>query len=416
MDCILTGVASLSEGALTEAALVEHVFPLFSRVLRRDAHELYLSNHSLGRPPDRMAEDVASAVGAWYSGMDGAWGPWFDELTGFRCKTAQLTGAPRPDCIVPKSSAGQGLRAVLNSFPEPPRVLTTTAEFDSIELILQQYAARGRAVVEQVAPRADGQVHTEDLIARLRGMDLVVVSHVFFATGQVLSGLAELIHAAHAAGAKVLLDCYHSYGALPLDLSGLGADFAVGGSYKYLRGGPGCSWLYVHPRWLDRGLSTLDVGWFAKKEPFGYERAMTPELAAGGDGWLESTFAPLPLFQARAGLDFVLAMGVERLRTYSLTQKQLLSGLLTERGIAHFGAGAEHGAFVTIPHPDPMRLAERMKRAGVNADARHAGLRLCPDVLTTEAQLAEAVERLTRVLMPPVRQAPLHSSNAAICS
>jgi len=53
-----------------------------------------------------------------------------------------------------------------------------------------------------------------------------------------------------------------------------------------------------------------------------------------------------------------------------------------------------------------MRLAERMKRAGVNADARHAGLRLCPDVLTTEAQLAEAVERLTWVLTPPVRQAP----------
>lgn len=404
MNSLLTGVASLGEGPLTQAALVEHVFPLFSRVLRRDAHELYLSNHSLGRPPDQMAEDVTSAVEAWYSGLDGAWGPWFDELTSFRFKTAQLTGAPRPDCIVPKSSAGQGLRAVLNSFHAPPRVLTTTVEFDSLELILHQYAAKGRAEVEWVEPRADGRVHEEDLIARLRGMDLVVVSHVFFATGQVLAGLAGLIQAAHSAGAKVLLDCYHSYGVLPLNLSGLDADFAVAGSYKYLRGGPGCCWLYVHPRWLDSGLSTLDVGWFAKKEPFRYERAMAPELAAGGDGWLESTFAPLPLFQARAGLDFVLAMGVERLRTYSLAQKQRLSSLLAERGIPHFGEGTEHGAFVTIPHPEPVELAARMKEAGVNADARSAGLRLCPDMLTTEAQLAEAVERLARVLAQPVRQ------------
>jgi len=403
MDPLLTGVASLGEGPLTQAALVEHVFPLFSNVLRRDQQEIYLANHSLGRPPDRMAEDVAGAVGAWYSELDGAWGPWFDEQTGFRFKTAQLTGAPRPDCIVPKSSAGQGLRAVLNSFRAPPRVLTTTAEFDSLELILQQYVARDRAVVTWIEPRADSQVHTEDLLARVRGMDLVVVSHVFFTTGQVLAGLTELIQAAHAAGAKVLLDCYHSHGVLPLDLAGLDVDFAVAGSYKYLRGGPGCCWLYVHPRWLDSGLSTLDVGWFAKKEPFRYQRARTPELAAGGDGWLESTFAPLPLFQARAGLDFVLAMGLERLRAYSLAQKQRLSELLAERGIAHFGAGVDHGAFVTIPHSDPMGLAERMKRAGVNTDARAAGLRLCPDVLNTEAQLAEAVERLAEVLAPRVR-------------
>jgi kynureninase len=398
MDPILSAIALLGDGPLTQAALAEHVFPLFSRVLRRDTQEIYLANHSLGRPPDRMSADVASAVEAWYSGMDGAWGPWFDELTGFRLKTAQLTGALRPDCIVPKSSAGQGLRAVLNSFPTPPRVLTTTAEFDSVEILLQQYAARGRAQVDWVKPRADGQVHAEDLIARLPGTDLVVVSHVFFATGQVLAGLAGLIQAAHAAGAKVLLDCYHSYGVLPLNLTELDADFAVAGSYKYLRGGPGCCWLYVHPRWLDSGLSTLDIGWFAKKEPFRYERAPTPELAQGGDGWLESTFAPLPLFQARAGLDFVLAMGVERLRRYSLAQKQRLSELLAGHGISHFGADAAYGAFVTVPHADAGGLAQRMKATGVNADARSEGVRLCPDVLTTEAQLAEAVERLAQLL------------------
>src|SRR5690349_8165739 len=113
---------------------------------------------------------------------------------------------------------------------------------------------------------AGGRFDTDDIVASSgAGTELVVVSEVIFNTGQRLSDLAKIIAATHARGGRVLLDVYHSIGVFPVDISSIDADFAVGGSYKYLRGGPGACFLYVHPRQLDANLRTLDIGWFAKE-------------------------------------------------------------------------------------------------------------------------------------------------------
>ena len=254
---------------LTEESLRSRVWPRFSRTLARGG--IYLANHSLGRPLDRTAEDVAAALDAWYRDMDGAWRVWVQARERFRALTARLVHAPRADCIIPKTSAGQGLRAVLNSFPGKIRVATTDAEFDSIDFILRVYREKGRIELK-IAPWGELPL----------GADLLVVSTVAFRTGQVLKELPRLIHDAHAAGALALLDVYHHAGVLPLDLAALGADFAIGGSYKYLRGGPGACWLYVRPGLVDT-LRTLDTGWFAKKDVFAYARPEPPEFGPGGD-------------------------------------------------------------------------------------------------------------------------------------
>lgn len=383
---------------LSEGVLAEQVWPLFSQVLQRDTREIYLANHSLGRPLDATAQHLAEGSQRWFEQLDGAWMPWWGEMEDWRAATAMLTGAARADCIVPKTSAGQGLRAVLNSYATVPRVLSTDGEFDSIDHILKQYEHRGRAVLTTVGSREDGRYQVDDLIARLDSIDLVVVSQVFFSTGQVLQDLPRLVDAAHEAGAQILVDVYHGYGVVPLDLAALNVDFAIAGSYKYLRGGPGVCWLYVAPEILASGATTLDTGWFAKKDPFAYRRPVPPEFAAGGDGWLESTFNPLGFYQARAGLALARELGVARLRAYSLQQKAFLSALLRERGIAHFGTDSQYGAFLTVPHAQPKALAEQLHTAGVNGDARAAGLRLCPDILNTEAQMVRAADTLARLL------------------
>ena len=131
----------------------------------------------------------------------------------------------------------------------------------------------------------------------------------------------------------MLLDTYHAVGVIPVDVAALNVDFAVSGSYKYLRGGPGACWLYVHPRHLDGSLTTLDTGWFAKKDMFRYARSDTAEFAAGGDAFLESTPAVVPFYQARAGQQFTLAMGVQRLREYSLRHQHMLLDMLREAGV-----------------------------------------------------------------------------------
>jgi kynureninase len=369
----------MSAPNLDEAWLKQNVWPRFSRVLARK--QIYLANHSLGRPPDRMAEDVRAAMDAWYRDMGGAWDLWLQGRERFRALTAKLVGAPRRDCIIPKTSAGQGLRAVLNALPGVVRVATTDGEFDSIDFILRVYREQGRIQLK-VMPWRELEV---------LGADLVVLSSVMFRTGEIVTHLPKLIHDAHAAGAQVLLDVYHHAGVLPLDLAALDADFAIGGSYKYTRGGPGACWLYVRPG-LAETLRTPDTGWFAKKDVFAYARPEPPEFGPGGDAWLESTPPVLAPFQALAGLELTLELGVERLRAHSLEQKKLFSSLVPQCE----GAGKDHGAFVTLKHRDAHDISKKLMDQRITTDVRGEYLRICPDILNT----AEELERAAQTLRP----------------
>ena len=138
------------EGPLTEENLRAEAWPLFSRVLERSKKSIYMANHSLGRPLDRTAGDIATGVAAWYTGMNEAWDPWMAARERFRSLTAQLINAPSADCIVPKTAAGQGLRAVLNALPGKPRVVATEGEFDSLDFILRVYRDKGRIDLTRV--------------------------------------------------------------------------------------------------------------------------------------------------------------------------------------------------------------------------------------------------------------------------
>ncbi len=391
VERIETAVAALGPGPLTEDAVRAHLAPLFSRVLAANRDRIYLANHSLGRPLDATEDDIREGVAAWYGRMGDAWDAWNDEMGAFRRRLAGLLRAARDDCVVPKTSAGQGLRAVLSTYDKMPRVVATRGEFDSLDLILREHAQRGRLQLSFIEARDDGAFAAEDVLAAITpGTDLVVVSQVMFQTGQILPELPVTVAKAHAVGARVLLDVYHSLGVFPIDIAALDVDFAVGGSYKYLRGGPGACFLYVHPRHFDAGLRTLDIGWFAKASPFDYARPDPPRFAAGGDAWLESTPAVLPLYQARAGQVFTQAVGVARLREYSLSLQTRLVALLAEHGVVAQGGTSDRGAFVVVRNPEARAWAESLERHGIVTDARGEWLRMCPDALTTKEELERA--------------------------
>jgi len=219
-----------------------------------------------------------------------------------------------------------------------------------------------------------------------------------FNSGQRLGDIGKIVAATHAGGGKLLLDVYHSLGVFPVDVAAMNVDFAVGGSYKYLRGGPGACFLYVHPRHLDADLRTLDIGWFGKEAPFAYERPDPPRFAAGGDGWLESTPAILPIYQARAGQLFTQAIGVSRLREFSLGLQRRLIALFAARDVRADGGHDDHGAFVIAEHERAGEIAHALCSLGVITDARGRYLRFCPDLLTTDDEMVRAVETAAPLL------------------
>jgi kynureninase len=124
-----------------------------------------------------------------------------------------------------------------------------------------------------------------------------------------------------------------------------------------------------------------------------------PEFGPGGDAWLESTPPVLAPFQALAGLELTLELGVDRIRRYNLEQKELLASLLPVEG-----AGKDHGAFATIKHSNAARIAADLERHNIKVDARGEYLRLCPDILNPRAELGLAA-RIARGTIQPTSQA-----------
>jgi len=391
---------------LTKDLIDREIRPLFSRVLKAHEGTVYLANHSLGRPMDRTFEHVAYGAGLWAEQLDEAWSEehWTGELLKFRSLIAQLLDLSDPRAVVPKMSAGQGLRAILNSFLDRPlNIVSTRGEFDSADFILKTYHEQGVANVHWVEHRI-GEVptiDTNDVVEAIRPeTDLVVISAVMFGTGQRVANLEEIIEVAHRNGALVVIDVYHALGVYPFSMSELGADFCIGGCYKYLRGGAGSCFLAIAPWILDSGRRTLDTGWFAKKDTFKYIRLETAEPWAGGDGWLESTSSILTAYQATPGLEFTLQLGVQNIREYVL-------GLVNELRESFRNSclpvvtpvdPEEWGAFALVPSSDAASLSERLREHGVVTDARGGFVRFGPDILTTSEEISRAATVLKAAL------------------
>lgn len=428
-------VAQLGLGPLSMDNARSVLAPLFTRTLSRPKHpalstqEIYLANHSLGRPLDLMSRDVNDAMDLWYESMDGAWvdehANWLLLIEHFRSLWAHILDLDRTDAVVPKTNAGQGLRAVLNAITDEkhvPTVVTTRQEFDSIDFVLKMYNAKGRAKIRYVEPdqtRLGIETTSASAICNAidQTTDLVVVSQVAFSTGAVLDDIQSVCAQAHACGAYSLIDTYHGAGVIPVAFSELGPiakgingthpgpDFAIGGSYKYVRGGPGACWLVVNPRHLDHqnetgSLRTLDTGWFAKKDTFRYQRPDDPLLSNGGDAWLESTPPVLTAAQSIAGLEFTAAVGVDRMRELNLKQQHTLREMLRSAGIDAYEPeiAEQFGAFTLVPMADAHEVSNTLRAHGVNTDARGGCIRFGPDVLTTLDELERAAQITSAVI------------------
>src|SRR6266536_4167799 len=157
---------------------------------------------------------------------------------------------------------------------------------------------------------------------------LVPLSHVLFRTGEI-QDVEEIVRRAHEMGALVVLDSYQSAGSVPLDVTALDVDFAVGGSVKWLCGGPGAGWLYVRPDLAERLEPTL-VGWQGHARPFAFEPEL--EYAEGVRRFLTGTPNVPALYAATAGYDVIEEIGVERIRENSVRQTELLIELLEAKG------------------------------------------------------------------------------------
>ena len=226
---------------------------------------------------------------------------------------------------------------------------------------------------------------------------LVPITHVIFKTGRI-QDVEPIIRRAHEVGAYVVLDAYQSLGTVPLDVTDLGVDFAVGGSVKWLCGGPGAGWLYVRPDLVERLEPTL-VGWQAHKRPFDFEPEL--EYADGVARFLTGTPNVPALYAATAGYDIVEEIGVERIRERSIRQTELLAGLLDEAGFEVVSPRdpSRRGGSVVVRTPDFPQVHAELEARDILCDFRpDVGLRIGPHFFNTDEEIELIVSSIREIV------------------
>ena len=354
-------------------------------------HTTYLINHSLGAMPAQAETRLAEYARAWRERGVRAWGEgWWELPMTVGDQVGRIVGAPAGTTVMHQNVA-VAEAVVLSCFrPEPPRnrVVYERGNFPSV-----RYLYQSRSDLEVVVCDDDGAI--------LEAIDertlLVPISHVLYKSGEI-QDVAAIVRRAHEVGAHVVLDAYQSAGIVPLDLTALGVGFAVGGSVKWLCGGPGNGWLYVRPDLAER-LEPSVTGWQAHAEPFAFEEEL--RYADGAARFLTGTPNVPALYAATAGYDLIEEIGVGRIRESSLRQTDLLIELATAAGF-DVRSPVEHGrrgGTVTVHVPDFHAVHRELGEREIVCDFRPGvGIRLGPHFFNSDDELRYVIDQIADIL------------------
>ena len=296
---------------------------------------IYLDGNSLGALPTATAARVAQAVqDEWGQGLIRSWNSagWFEMPRRLGDKIALLIGAQPGEVIATDSTSvnlykvlSAALRIAAQDAPQRKVVVSERTNFPTdlyiAQALCQEHGLRLELVSEAQIPAA-----LTDQVA------VLMLTHVNYRTG-AMHDMAALTTAAHDAGALTVWDLAHSAGAVPVDVSTAGADFAIGCGYKYLNGGPGApAFVWVSPRHVERFEQPL-AGWWSHAAPFEFTPGYRP--ATGIARYLCGTQPILSMTALDCGLDTLLAAqpsgGMAALRRKSLALTDLFIRLVEER-------------------------------------------------------------------------------------
>jgi kynureninase len=378
---------------------------------------IYLDGNSLGALPRATAARVAATVERqWGTDLIASWNKhgWIDTPARLGARIAPLIGAGADEVIVADSTSANLFKLIVAAClarPDRATILTESGNFPTDLYVAQGIAATlpGRQV--RTAP-------AHDIAAAIDGDTAVVVlTHVHYKTGAMFD-MAAITAAAHAAGALILWDLSHSAGAVELDLTGCGADFAVGCGYKYFNGGPGAPAFLFVARRLQKALRSPLTGWMGHEAPFDFSDDYAP--AAGMKRFLCGTPPIIGMAALDAGLDTFDGVAMRDVAAKSRALSALLIAGVDAR-LAEFALvtprdPAVRGSHVSVAHPQAWEICQALIARGVVGDFR------APDVLrlgltplyTSFEDVWRAVEILAEVIASAAWRDPAYAVRAAV--
>jgi kynureninase len=366
----------------------------------------YLVSHSLGAMPKRTTKYLQQYADEWATRGVRAWHEgWWEIGRTVGDLLAPILGV-QPGTISMHQNVTVAMGVIGSCFMYDGtrrKIVMTDLEFPTNMYLFEGFRRYGAEIV--YVPSDDSiRTNLQRLLDAIDDQTVLVPMSVVLFRSAYIQDARAVVEKAHKVGARVVLDVYQAAGTVPLNIEATGADFAVGGSVKWLCGGPGAGYLYVHPDVAKDVFPGL-VGWAAHANPFSF--ATGPITYADGPERFQSGTPNVPsIYAARAGYEIVREVGVEAIRKKSLR--------LTRRLIDHAQRAGyrlntptddnERGGAVVIDVPNAEAASQELLRRNVIIDYRPgAGIRMAPHFYNTEAEIDHAMQVLDEVVARTAR-------------
>ncbi len=333
---------------------------------------IYLDGNSLGPLPKAVKARMNSTItDEWGTLLIRGWNQagWMEQPRRVGDRIARLIGAESRSVVMGDTLSIKVYQALASAFEMNPGrkvVLSDNGNFPS-----DLYIAQG--LVRTLG--AGHELRTVDPEAVLDAIDTsvaaILITEVDYRTGR-RHDMRALTAKAHEMGALAIWDLAHSAGALPVDVAGGGADFAVGCTYKYLNSGPGGpAFIYVAPRHHDVARPALS-GWMGHEAPFAFDLDYRP--GAGIERMRVGTPPILQLAALDAALDVWEGVDMRDVRVRSLELGDLFIAGIEARcpdlKLATPRAHEERGSQVSFTHPEGYAIMQALIAEGVIGDFR----------------------------------------------
>lgn len=354
------------------------------------ASATYLVSHSMGAPPLGAREALTRYWEQWAHDGPEAWEGWLPEIASTADNLGRIFGAaPGTVTLCPNVSlAMAAIASMLDYRRGRSDVVIEALQFPTVLYVWkawERYGARVRVVASD-----DGRTMSTDRLCSAigEGTAAVVLSHAAYVSGAVID-VPAIVARCRETGTLFVLDAYQTTGVFPYDASALGVDVVVGGSHKWLCGGPGCGFIYVRPG-LHEQLAPAQTGWMGHAEPFAFEDAPV-RLASGAHRYNTGTPTVPGYLAARAGHDAILEVGVAAVREHNVALTNELAQGALGRGFTVPTPldPAWRTGWIGMDFPGAAKVVDALIGERVFVDYRPGcGIRVGPHFYTTSEEIA----------------------------
>ncbi len=360
---------------------------------------VYLVNNSLGAMPASVREGLATYADLWAEEGVVAWNTWLPLVR----ETADLIGGiigAAPGSVMMHQNVTTLVGIIASCFDftgDRRKVVYADTEFNTMHYFWQGQSRIG-AEIQYISTDSQLSSPIERLLEAIDERTLIVpISHVLFRSSELLN-VKAVVERAHKMGAYVLLDSYQATGAVPFNVTDLGVDFVVGGSVKWLCGGPGAGYLYVRPDLIST-LQPRDCGWFSHAHPFAFDMGEM-HYAEGIDRFMGGTPGIAALYAAREGYQIIKSVGVDRIREKSLRQTARLIARSEDLGFTVNTPREDdrRGGHVTIDFDGAEVVSQELIRRRFIIDYRPgAGIRVSPHFYNTDQECDALLDEIIAI-------------------